>query len=102
MGGWEWRFPPDRVHACGGVQASKDLAGEVAEAAWELSRVGGRTSFVDARAAQAAAVELMDVMHVCETILRSLEADCGIDMDLAYDATVAKNDGRGYYGSEPL
>ena len=96
---WEWRFPRDVVHACGGVRASKDLAAEVAEAEWELARIGARTSCVDARAAQAAAVELMDVIHVCETVLRSLEADYGADLEMAFCDTVAKNETRGYYGS---
>ena len=99
MSGWEWRFPPDAVHACGGVQASKDLAAEVAEAEWELARIGAKTSCVDVRAAQAAAVELMDVIHVCETVLRGLEADYGADMERAYCDTVAKNEGRGYYSA---
>lgn len=98
MSGWEWAFPPDVVHAHDGVQAMKDLAAEVVEAAWELARFDARSAFVDERTAQAAAVELMDVIHVAETVLRHLEADHGVDIDRAYAATVAKNEGRGYYG----
>ena len=94
---WEWRFPRDVVHA-GGQSALKDLAGEVVEAAWAMARVEARTSMTDARAVQDAAVELMDVIHVAETALRHLEGEHGADIERAFCATVAKNEGRGYYG----
>ena len=94
---WEWRFPRDVVHS-GGQRAVKDLAGEVVEAAWAMARVDARTSMTDERAAQAAAVELMDVIHVAETALRHLELEHGADLEMAFCDTVAKNDGRGYYG----
>lgn len=93
---WEWRFPADKVHS-GGQPALKDLAGEVVEAAWAVSRIE-RPSMVDQRAAKDAAVELMDVVHVAETELRRIEREYGVDMDAAYCATVAKNESRGYYG----
>lgn len=90
---WSWRFPADRVHE-GGQRAAKDMAAEVVEAAWALSDAyrSGRPSDV-----RDAAVELMDVIHVAETALRHLEADLGADVEAAWCATVAKNDGRGYY-----
>lgn len=99
MGGWEWRFPKDLTHE-GGQRALKDMAGEVVEAAWALASVEARTSMTDERAAQAAAVELMDVIHVAETALRHLELERCVDLDRAFAATVAKNEERGYY--DPL
>lgn len=98
MSAWEWRFPPDTVHQ-GGEQAMKDMAGEVIEAAFALEKLEARNSMVDGMAAQAAAVEIMDVIHVAETALRRLAATVPVDLDRAYAATFAKNEERGYYES---
>ena len=90
---WSYRFPPDRVHE-GGERAAKDMAAEVVEAAWALADAYAEKTHSDV---QTAAVELMDVIHVAETALRHLEHDLGADLDMAWCATIAKNERRGYY-----
>lgn len=92
---WSYRFPPDRVHD-GGERGVKDMAAEVAEAAWAISYAYATEDPADVRDA---AIELMDVIHVAETALRHLERDLDADVEGAWCATVAKNEGRGYYAA---
>lgn len=43
------------------------------------------------------AVETLDIIQACETMLRILERDYGIDVGEAVRAVYKKNDARGYY-----
>jgi len=45
----------------------------------------------------ALAIEVLDLLHSCETTLRILELDFCIDIDDMFDHVVAKNKARGYY-----
>ncbi|MBX9035051.1 hypothetical protein [Gordonibacter massiliensis (ex Traore et al. 2017)] len=45
----------------------------------------------------AVAVEVVDVIQACETMLRILERDHGLDAGDAVRAVYEKNDARGYY-----
>lgn len=52
--------------------------------------------FDECRGSEEETVELLDVIHACETYLRILEAR-GCDVNKAYARVVVKNADRGYY-----
>ena len=95
MTDFAYTFPPTKwARDCSVNQLIQgaSIAHEVYEAfseACDLSH--GKTD------ADAVAVEVVDVIQACETMLRILERDHGLDAGDAVRAVYEKNDARGYY-----
>ena len=95
-GEWEgYTFPAIVTEATPAEQADK-IGEELAEFRCEMMPYGikaGRTEFDPLNAN--ACVELLDVVHACETMLRMYDQDI---VGACAHIVMAKNAARGYYG----
>lgn len=71
------------------AKSIEEEANEVYKAIWDFSFDGGSIEDV--------AIEAVDVIQSCETMLRILEEYHEVDIDAAVRAVYVKNDARGYY-----
>lgn len=84
---WQWQFPPCSKWIPKNGRMRRDQALKIIEEAEEVmkaQRVGDPLY----------AMELMDVIHACETALREVPEDT---LDSIKRATIRKNEERGYY-----